>query len=98
MAYNFYSNCVNWPGKVADLSQMIDNNIDITRRTFLQYVNREELAEIERDLSYEKHPSQGLTMAGDYHVSYHRSKLRGKRVYYFRHSAIEYVFTGGKNQ
>jgi hypothetical protein len=31
-------------------------------------------------------------MAGDWHVSYHRSKYKGKTVYYFRHSAIEYIF------
>jgi hypothetical protein len=34
-----------------------------------------------------------LTMAGDYHVEYFRSTLHGCRVYGFRHSAIEYVFT-----
>ena len=32
-------------------------------------------------------------MAADWAVSYHRSKLHGRRVYYFRHSAIEFVFT-----
>lgn len=36
--------------------------------------------------------SRGLTMAGDWSVSYHRSRLHGRAVYYLRWSAIEYVF------
>ena len=95
--YYFYRNCVNWPRNDVDaLSNMIDNAIEISRTTFLSHVNRDELRSLEEDLSYASHPSQGLTMAGDYYVSYHRSKLHGKRVYYFRHSSIEYVFIGDK--
>jgi len=94
--YKFYSNCVSWPsGDVFNeggLSDMIDNAIDITRKTFMKYVYMSELKDIEMSLGYDNHYKQGLTMAGDYHVGYHRSKLHGKRVYYFRHSAIEYVF------
>jgi hypothetical protein len=94
--YEYYNNCVNWnrddvygPGGLCD---MIDRATDITRRTFLGHVERESLSDVETQLGYAQHPSQGLTMAGDWHVSYHRSKLHGRRVYYFRHSAIEYVF------
>lgn len=91
--FRYYNNCVNWPrNKINELSAMIDNAIDITRQTFLKYVNWPELIQIENSLGYAQHHMQGLTMAGDYHVSYHRSKLEGKRVYYFRHSSIEYVF------
>jgi len=95
--YQFYCDCVGWPRHdvLSDggLSDMIDDSIDITRKTFLKYIDYTELQSLERSLCYYSHPSQGLTMAGDYHVSYHRSKLHGRRVYYFRHSAIEYVFT-----
>jgi hypothetical protein len=95
--YRYYCNCVGWPqGDVFEdggLSDLIDQRIQLTRRTFLQHVDREDLRELERDLSYSDHPSQGLTMAGDYHVEYFRSRLHGRRVYGFRHSAIEYVFT-----
>ena len=72
---------------------MIDNATDITRRTFLKYVDDSELADITENLGSCWHHSQGLTMSQDWAVSYHRSKLHGKRVYYFCHSAIEYVFT-----
>ncbi len=72
---------------------MVDNAIQVSRQTFLKHVSRSDLHEIEAALGYESNPQKGETMAGDYHVSYHRSKLHGKRVYYFQHSAIEYVFT-----
>ena len=85
--------CVSWPADDVDaLIQMIDAAIQITRRTFLQHVDRTELRYAEHGLGYCGHPKHGLTMAGDYHVSYHRSKLHGETVYYFRHSAIEYIF------
>jgi hypothetical protein len=71
---------------------MIEGNITISRKTFLKKVDREELRILENALGYFDHPSKGLTMAGDYAVTYHRSKLHNQTVYYFRHSAIEYVF------
>lgn len=92
----FYHSCVDWPEADVDepggLCDMIDNALQISRRTFLAHVDRRQLAELERELGYSRHHQQGLTMAKDYHVSYHRSQLHGQRVYYFRHSAIEYVF------
>jgi hypothetical protein len=92
---NFYSVCVSWPKRDVDegLIPMIDNAIDITRRTFLKHVNREEMKEIEQQLGYASHKSKGLTMADDWHISYHRSKLHGKTVYFFTWSGIEHVFT-----
>ena len=97
MTYKFYGDCVRWQKddvfKAGGLSEMVDDAITISRDAFLYHVDRSDLFNLEKALGYEYHPSRGLTMAGDYHVSYHRSKLHGKRVYYFRHSAIEYVFT-----
>lgn len=94
----YFNNCVNWNrGDVhreGGLCDMIDQAIDISRRTFLRHVDRDNVRELEAGLGYEQHPARGLTMAGDYAVSYHRSKLHGERVYYFTQSAIEYVFKG----
>ena len=93
---NYFNNCVGWDSKDVfapmGLSEMIDNSIDISRKTFLRHVNNEEIKEMAENMGYAAHYKNGLTMANDYAVSYHRSKLHGKRVYYFRHSAIEYVF------
>jgi hypothetical protein len=69
---------------------MIEAARGITRRTFLKHVDRAELRDMEKGLGYER---GGLMMASDWAVSYHRSTLHGKRCYYFRHSAIEHVFT-----
>lgn len=95
----FYSNCVGWPrddvSTPGGLSDMIDQGVSITRRTFLQHVDRDDLAKLETSLGYALRGSVELTMARDWAVSYHRSALHGKRVYYFCHSAIEYVFTEG---
>jgi len=96
MSYGFYRNCVNWPEDDVDeeggLSDLINDRIAISRRTFLKHVDRDSLFTVEAGLGYEGHYKQGLTMAGDYHIEYFRSKLHGKRVYGFRWSAIEYVF------
>ncbi len=75
------------------ITPMVEAARDITRRRFLKHVDRAELREVERMLGYYAHHSQGLTMAGDYHVSYHRSVFGGHPCYYFRWSAIEYIFT-----
>jgi len=93
--YRFYSDCVSWPRHDVDseggLCDLIDARLAITRRTFLQHVDRQRLAELEKNLGY----GPWLHMASDWHVEYFRSKWHGKRVYGFRHSAIEFVFTEG---
>ena len=94
--YHYYCNCVSWPPNdvhgMFGLCKMIELNLEISRKTFLKKVDREELRILENELGYFDHPAKGLTMAGDYTVSYHRSTLHNQTVYYFRHSAIEYVF------
>ena len=84
----FYSNCVGWPHPVGPLMYLVENARPITRKTFLQHVDREDLREIEERLGYEHHPRCGLTMSGDHCVSYYRSC----GIYYFRWSAIEHIF------
>ena len=99
--YHFYTNCVNWPRddvhETGGLCSMIDEAHDVGRATFCRHVDRCEREDLERQLGYEINGRRGLlTMARDYHVSYHRSKLHNERVYFFKHSAIEYVFTRAK--
>ncbi len=93
----FYNNCVNWDREdvhaAGGLCEMINAASDITRKTFLLHVDAESRAGVEGSLGYVPHdPGAVLTMARDYHVSYHKSKLHGETVYFFKHSAIEYVF------
>lgn len=96
MSFSYYNCCVDWdpdevhsPGGLVD---MIDQARQITRRTFLKHVGTRDLRSLEESLGYESHPAKGLTMAGDFHVGYFKSKLFGRPVYFFRWSAIEYVF------
>lgn len=94
---SYYCNCVGWPRDdvhaEGGLCDMIYKAQDITRKTFLRHVDRESMAEVEGSLGYAPHdPGAILRMSKDYCVSYHRSKLHGKIVYFFKHSAIEYVF------
>lgn len=99
--FRYYTDCVGWPPddvhKPGGLIDLIENRRQITRRTFLRHVNRDDLAELESVMSYARHPSQGLTMAGDWHIEYFRSRHHGATVYGFRFSAIEFVFTKGKS-
>jgi hypothetical protein len=93
----FYCNCVNWPRDdvhaEGGLCDMIDGARTISRATFCKHVDRNEREDLERSLGYAINGRAGeLTIARDYHVSYHRSTLHGKRVYFFKHSAIEFVF------
>lgn len=90
MKYKYSTNCTCARG--SDIQSMVDSAIIITRETFLKHVDRADLAQFEQSMGYSAHPSQGLTMAGDWHVSYHRGKYRGKRCYYVYHSAIEHIF------
>lgn len=86
----FRYTCVDCRGeKVRELQYIIDNSIDVKRDTFLKYIDREDLRDIEQYLGYDSY----LPMSKDWHVRYFRSKLpSGTPVYGFIHSAIEFVF------
>ena len=86
----FETTCVNARGD--DIIEMVDAERDITRNTFKRHVDKSELRELETQLGYEQHVSRGLIMANDWHVSYHKSRYRGRPCVYFKWSAIEYVF------
>lgn len=94
MSLEFFSTCTDWPIDVSALKDMIGSSRDISRGTFLKSVDRDVMAAIEADLGYEPVGSRRrLTMAKDWHVSYHRSTLLGCPAVYFVWSAIEFVFT-----
>jgi hypothetical protein len=88
---SFAFNCVGAPD-VQALSECLWEARDITRKTFRSHVDTEQLREIELGFGYVSHPKQGLTMAGDFHVRYCRSRYKGRTCYYFVWSAFEYIF------
>ena len=94
--FRFYSSCVSWPqDDVENLKEMIALRRSISRSTFVKHVDKRELGDLEERLGYASHHSQGLMMSQDWGVSYYKSKLQGKKVYFFVYSGIEYVFTEG---
>jgi len=92
MKLKFFNNCVGWPARDVNaeggLCDLISECRQITRETFLRHVDREDRKAVERGLGY----GPDFPMSRDWHVGYYRSKLHGRRVYLFKHSAIEYVF------
>lgn len=87
--FSFVTDCVSSKGE--DIQAMTDRSVTVTRRTFREHC-RDSLKLLETQLGYAEHARQGLTMAEDWHVSYHRSRYRGQLCYYLVWSAIEYVF------
>lgn len=85
----FIGDCTYLRGR--DITEMTDNSIEVTARTFRKNIGSEEYKRLQADLGYGDCP--GLTLASDYAVSFYRSKYKGRRCYYVDHSGIEYVFT-----
>lgn len=95
----YINNCVSWPSKDVNASgglcDMIDSAREVKRETFVSHVSRNCLQSLEASLGYatgSAKRNRDMKMKDDYHVRYFRSKLHGKRAYFFIHSAIEYVF------
>ena len=93
--YIYATNCVSVPKNRVDyLHMVIDLSDQITRKTFLSHVSRKEMETIELNLGYAHHNSRkNLTMAQDHHVRYFKSKVKGRTLYFFTWSGIEYIFT-----
>ena len=94
--HKYKNNCIDWPkNDIEGLIGIIANAVTIQRPTFLRKIDTAELHAMEKTLGYENHHTNGLTMAADPYVSYFKSIYKGKEVYGFKWSAIEYVFTAG---
>lgn len=88
--FQFLGTCTELPASMT--MQIVDDGREVTRKTFLKHVGLAKMREMEKRLGYKDHPSRGLMMANDYAVSYYRSKFRGRLIYYFCWSSIEFIF------
>ena len=87
--FNFYSDCVNIPqSEVVQLIEMIDNSQSISYKTFIKHCN---CFDIFKSLGYVIN-GNGLKISNDYCVNFNKSKFRGKTCYFFKWSAIEFIF------
>lgn len=80
-------NCVN-PDDLEELNFIIDNGEEITREEFIKRVSIRDLNSLEKSLGY----SDDFKMENDLYVSYWKVIYKDEWIYYFCHSAIEYVF------
>jgi len=87
--YEYKTCCVNASGR--DIENMVDSAIEITYNTFRKHVPSIIIFARENGYATGRH-KKGLRLKDDYAVSFHRGKYRGKRCYYIRHSAIEYIY------
>lgn len=94
MGLTFETTCILC-GDGPAIRLMVKHATHLSRRRFLQAVDRTDLANIEHQLGYApaRRRNGELTMARDWHVSYHRSRWQGKPCVYFVWSAIEHIFT-----
>ncbi len=83
--YHYATNCVN-AGEV-DILEMVEKARAISYTTFSR--NCSGLREFARDMGYDR---MGLTLKGDWHISYYKSTYQGKPCYYLVHSCIEYIW------
>jgi len=96
----YYRNCVTWPKwRVADLELIQEEANEISLDVFMHYVNKNDLVSLVKRLGYSSVLKPGvnakhhtMALSEDYHVTYHVSTIRGRRVCFIRHSATEYVF------
>lgn len=86
----YVGRCIEAKGE--EITEMVNAAHEITRTTFRKYVDRFARENLERQLNYDLHANQGLTMASDFHVAYYRSTYRGLPCVYFVWSAIEHIF------
>jgi len=86
--YQFHIDCVHARG--ADILAMTDGAREISFATFARRCNTFQLL---HDLGYAVAGEKGLHVKDDYHVSFYRSRYRGRCCYYMDQSSIEYVFT-----
>ena len=80
----YLTNCVN--SDCESITNMTDTSREITLRTFLRHVSRQEVSAL---LGYDRY----LPISRDWCVRFHKGTYQGMPCYYVVHSAIEYIFT-----
>jgi hypothetical protein len=88
--FKYQYNCVS-PKSLKELNHIIDNLTNITYETFRKHVNKDDFKMLKESLGYV--PGSLPTWKQDWSITYHKSKTpKGKTVYIFCHSGIEYIF------
>ena len=85
--------CVDLPNSGPEFEafeQMLEHAREIKFATFASRVDWKPIA---KEMGYATEPgAPGLRLEQDYHVRFHRAKLKGEPAYFMVHSGIEFVF------
>lgn len=93
--YRYFKSCVDFTGdEVEHLLAMLDSEAEtrVTLATLRRHCGAAVISAWATGHGYELSKRRGLTMAGDYAISYHRSIYRGERCYFIRWSGIEFIW------
>lgn len=93
MSRSYLTSCVNANGD--DIIAMQDAAEEIDFDEFIEEVGEANAASIVDAHGYEglrKTDTEGLSLEGDWHVSYARSTYCGNEVVFMCHSHIEYIY------
>lgn len=95
----FIGSCVDFnyrPQEDIDaLCEMVDTAQDISLSTFMKHVPLNLLAKLFPSYTWGPGRREGLRFKDDWAISFHRSFFKGKRCYFVKWSAIEFIFTQG---
>lgn len=90
--YEYVGCCVDLKGR--DITEMCDGATEVSYQTIRKRLGKA-LMKFAASMGYETRPGRsrrGIFLSNDYHVSYYKSRYKGKPCYYIVHSLIEYVF------
>jgi hypothetical protein len=85
VTYRFHTSCVNAEGEDIDALQEAAEDSDLETL----WAECEGFDKWTVEMGYD----DDFPIAGDWHVTYHRSTYRGESCYYVQHSGIEYIWT-----
>ena len=92
----FIGDCVSFNSRSLKdreaLSDMVDNYRDVSYRTLIRHVPVALLAELFPHCAWGPGQPSELRLKDDWSVRFCRSTIWGKRCYYVRWSAIEFIF------
>ena len=93
----YCGNCTDHPFN-SDITEEIvhKNSKEVIRKTFLPYINIDDLKRLEKEFGYADHYKHGMVMGADPYVTYFTSFYKRSgffyRVVFFKQSGIEYFF------
>lgn len=86
----YQTSCVS--AKAEDIDKMLEKARQISYKTFLRYVDIDELQDLFPVYAWRNGISNLLRLKDDYAVFYYKSIYRGEKCVFVEHSRVDYVF------